>query len=393
MVFQTNPSVARVLDPPTGETRAWLAQGPAKSALPVIDAAQAVPNYPPADALMAHLSRFVREPESAFYTPIFGVPDLRDALAADMSKTYPAPISADQVAISSGGNHAFCMAVLALAGPGDNIILPEPYYFNHQMWFDMQGIETRALICHEDDGGMVPDLAEAQALIDSRTRAIVLVSPNNPTGTIFSPQQLLAFYELARNNALALIIDETYRDFLPNGASPHALFDQADWGDVFVHLYSFSKVFSLTGYRVGAIVGGGALMEAVGKIADTMTICAPRVGQEAALFGLRELGHWRAAKRDDLLQRLDLLGEAFERTAPRFQLVSRGAFFAYLRHPFAGTSSIDVSRRLFDEESLLTWPGSFFGRNQEDYIRLAFANADAGEIGEMVERLGRAGGI
>jgi aspartate/methionine/tyrosine aminotransferase len=387
MSFSLNAHVTGALDPPTGETRTWLAEGARNSNLPLIDAAQAVPSYPPARELMQHLSQFVLEPESAFYAPILGIPELRRELADDLSAGYGAPLSSDQVGITSGGNHAFCMAVLAVAGAGDEVILPEPFYFNHQMWFEMQGIKVRTLPCRESAEGMVPLLEDAEKLVGPRTRLIVLVTPNNPTGTIYTPERLSNFYDFARRRGLALIIDETYKDFLPGEAPPHGLFSKPDWPDVFVHLYSFSKVYSLTGYRVGAVVAGPAMLDAVAKVADTLTICAPRVGQEAALFGLQHLDGWRAGKREELLQRIEILDAAFAAEKPPFAMVSRGAFFAYLRHPYKGLNSHAAARRVFDDLNLLTWPGSFFGADQEAYIRLAFANAAADDIAEMARRL------
>ncbi len=387
MAFSINPNVERMLDPPTNETRGWVERREFNSDLPVIDAAQAVPSYPPADLLANHLSAEVQVPETAFYTPILGISALREALAASVSEQYRASISPESIAITCGGNHAYCMAISALAGPGDEIILPEPFYFNHQMWFDLQGIGTRLLPCRETPDGLVPDLDELRAMIGDRTRAVVLVTPNNPTGTVYTPDYLAELYQVAKARSIALVLDETYKDFLPAGIPPHRLFDDPDWGDTFVFLYSFSKVYSLTGYRVGALAGGGRFIDAVAKIADTLTICAPHISQKAALFGLQNLSDWAAGKRDQLAGRLGLLKAAFERYDPSFKLVSSGAFFGYLRHPYEGMASLDVSRELFRQQSVLTWPGSFFGPNQENYIRLAFANADDADIDELVRRL------
>jgi len=387
MAFTLNPNVSRVDEPPTAETRGWLKSGAYNPQLPVIDASQAVPNYPPAQDLMDHLSGAALEADTAFYTPILGIDPLRSALAADLSATSSAALDASSVAITCGGNHAFCMAIMALAAPGDEVILAEPFYFNHQMWFDMQGISVRSLPCRVTDKGMVPYIEDAEPLISERTRAIILISPNNPTGTIYSAERLHDFYRLARQYDLALVLDETYKDFLPTDGAPHGLFQEPDWQDVFVFLYSFSKVYSLTGYRVGALAGGDSFMAAVGKIADTLTICPPHIGQRAALFGLTHLKAWADEKRADLLRRQEHLRTAFTRHAPPFRLISCGAFFAYIDHPFGDTPSLDVSKRLFAEASLLTWPGSFFGTSQERYVRLAFANADDEEIEEMARRL------
>lgn len=387
MAFAINPHVARALAPPTNKTSAWLASGEHNHDLALLDASQAVPNYPPPDDLIEHLAQQIRVPETSFYAPILGIPALRQALAENLSTTYGADIAADNIAITSGGNHAYCMAILALAGPGDEVILPEPFYFNHQMWFDMQGIGTKLLACRETPDGLLPDIDEARAAVNERTRAIVLVSPNNPTGTVYSPEHLAAFYELARKTDTALLVDETYKDFLPGGDSPHTLFRDPQWSETFVFLYSFSKVYSLTGYRVGALAGGPHFIEAVSKIADTLTICAPHIGQKAALFGLQHLDGWAHQKRVQLTERLDLLRAAFERQSADFRLVSSGAFFGYMAHPFEGESSLEISHQLFKKMSLLTWPGTFFGPNQDRYIRLAFANSDPDDIAEIVRRL------
>ena len=387
MSFSINPNVDSVLDPPTNETRGWVERREYNADLALIDAAQAVPSYSPADELKQHLSEQVQTPETSFYTPILGLAALREALADSLSAQYGAELSADSVAITCGGNHAYCMAILALAGPGDEVILPEPFYFNHQMWFDLQSIRTKLLPCRETPTGLVPELDELGRMITRRTRAVVLVTPNNPTGTVYAPQYLSDLYSLAKSNGIALLLDETYKDFLPGDEPPHALFGDPDWGDTFVFLYSFSKVYSLTGYRVGALAGGRAFIDAIAKIADTLTICAPHVSPKAALFGLRNLSGWASEKRDQLNSRLGLMRRTFERHDPAFKLISSGAFFGYMRHPFDGTESLDVSRRLFREQSVLTWPGSFFGPHQEQYVRLAFANSGDAEIEELVRRL------
>jgi hypothetical protein len=387
MAFSINPNVDRVLDPPTNETRGWVARREFNADLPVIDAAQAVPSYPPAEALQAHLAEQVKLADTAFYTPILGIAALREALAESINGQYEADVAADHIAITCGGNHAYCMAISALAGPGDEVVLPEPFYFNHQMWFDLQSIGTRLLPCRETADGLVPDLDELRAMIGERTRAVVLVTPNNPTGTIYAPHYLDELYTVAQGHGIALVLDETYKDFLPGGQPPHRLFSDPDWGDTLVFLYSFSKVYSLTGYRVGALAGGGRFIEAIAKIADTLTICAPHVSQKAALFGLRHLVEWTGDKRGQLNSRLAHLRRCFEHRDSAFKLISSGAFFGYVRHPFEGTASLDVSRKLFREQSVLTWPGSFFGPNQENYVRLAFANAGDAEIEELVRRL------
>jgi aspartate/methionine/tyrosine aminotransferase len=180
-----------------------------------------------------------------------------------------------------------------IAGPGDAVILPLPYYFNHKMWLDMAGVATQLLPTGDD---LMPDPGRAASLITPQTRAIVLVSPNNPGGVAYPPALIRAFFELARARGLALIVDETYRDYLDSDGAPHDLFADPDWDDTLVHLYSFSKAYRLTGHRVGALMASEARLAEVEKFLDTVAICPPQVGQIGALWGMRNLSDWLAGR-------------------------------------------------------------------------------------------------
>ncbi len=131
-------------------------------------------------------------------------------------------------------------------------------------------------------------------------------------------------------------------------------------------------------------------MGAVEKIADTITICPPHIGQRAALYALQHLEQWREEKRTRVLGLIDALDAAFQRHAPRYELISRGAFFAYLRHPFEDRNSIEVAKSLVRNQALLLLPGEFFGGGQERYLRAAFANADAEALDDFARRLAAA---
>ena len=386
MSYRINAALERVIEPPIAEAYSWIKGRSFPADKPLIDVSQAVPGYPPPPELTAHLAARIGEPTMARYTEIEGLPELREALAADVGRRYGAAIAAEQVVITAGCNQAFCLATLALAAAGDEVILPLPYYFNHQMWFDMQGIRALHLPFRPERGG-VPDPADAAARITDRTRAIVLVTPNNPTGAVYPPEVLAAFYRLARSRNLALVIDETYRDFMADDAAPHDLFRDPAWADTLVHLYSFSKVFCLTGYRVGAVVCGRRLGAEIAKAMDTVAICAPRIGQAAAIEGLKSLGTWRRQNTAMMRGRLEALRQAFRRNDIGYQLVSSGAYFAYVRHPFDGQPAAMVARRLADRQNLLCLPGSMFGEGQGEFLRFAFANVAAEAMPAIAERL------
>lgn len=387
----TNPNFLATFPPPVMEARRWLDGKIFPADRPLMNLSQAAPVDPPTEGLMrAMADAILTDPSVHLYGPVLGHGDLREELATQWSRAYGGDVRAGQVAITAGCNQAFTSVMATLAGAGDEVILPLPFYFNHQMWLDMQAVRAVYLQTGDD---LLPDPERAAALITPRTKAIVLVSPNNPAGVEYSPALLRAFYDLARAHGLALIVDETYRDFHSSDAAPHDLFHDHDWDETFIHLYSFSKAYRLTGHRVGAIMASEARLAEVEKFLDTVAICPPQVGQIGALWGMRNLSEWLAGERLEILARRDAVREGFK-NLPGWQLLGSGAYFAYVRHPFDAPSDV-VAKRLVDEASLLTLPGTMFGplRAQggtgqaEATLRIAFANSDRAGLADMAQRL------
>ena len=387
MTFVLNSDVLGAIEPPIAESQTWIAGRTFPAEKPLLDLSQAVPSYPPAKELTDHVAARAADFETAQYSVIRGVLELRQELADHVATRYGGVIGPDNVLISAGCNQAFCMAILAIARAGDAVMLPVPYYFNHQMWLEMQGIDPIHLPFRFDRAG-VPDPEEARRLLTDKTKAIVLVSPNNPTGAVYPPEVIAQFRDLAAEKGIALILDETYRDFLEDeNGPPHDLFKDEKWGETLIQLYSFSKTFSLTGYRAGSVMAGAKTIDAVTKIMDTIQICTPRISQYAALYGLRHVWPWVAEKRDMLKGRKEALEAAFRGNDLGYELVSAGAYFSYVRHPFEDMSAKQVARKLADEQNILCLPGSFFGPGQERFLRLAFANARAEDMPELSKRL------
>jgi aspartate/methionine/tyrosine aminotransferase len=271
------------------------------------------------------------------------------------------------------------------------VMLPAPWYFNHEMALRMQGVGVVPLPCRAE-AGFVPDVEEAARLITPAVRAIVLVTPNNPTGAVYSPEVIAAFAKLCRARGLWLVLDETYRDFLPGEAAPHSLFRDPDWGEYLVHLYSFSKAYCVPGHRVGAIACGGALREQLAKVLDTMQICPPRAAQTALTWAVEGLRDWREGNKAIMAGR----AAAFARVMAGvndWQVDALGGYFAYLRLPEGAPDAMAAAEMLAAERGLMGLPGPFFGPGQGRHIRLAFANAEEAAIALVPERLaGRLGG-
>ena len=387
-----NPVLAAALAPPVMEARRWVEGRRFPEDRPLLNLSQAAPADPPPEALRRAIAEAALErPEAHLYGPVLGDPALRAAIASRWSADYRGAVAAADVAVTSGCNQAFCAALATLAGPGDSVVLPTPWYFNHRMWLDMAGVETIPLPCGEDG---LPDPADAARRIGPATRAIVLVTPNNPTGAEYPPALIAAFADLCAERGVALVIDETYRDFRAAEAPAHDLFARPDWRQTVVQLYSFSKAFRLTGHRIGALVAGPERLAQAEKFLDAVTICPTRLGQAAALEGLRALGGWVAAERREMLARRRALEAGFATGVGGWRLLSCGAYFAYVAHPFDAESDA-VAKALVEAQSMLTLPGTMFAPRRaeggdglaERTLRIAFANADAAGIGEMLARL------
>ncbi len=382
-----NPAMAATTPPPVMEARRWIAGLTFPAHQPLINVSQAAPvDLPPEGLRQAIADASLYDPNAHLYGPVLGLPALRAEIASQWSLGYGGTIVPEQVAITQGCNQAFCAVLATLAGAGDEVILPTPWYFNHKMWLDMSGLAAVPLPTGSD---LIPQASAAAALITDKTRAIVLVSPNNPGGVEYPAETLTAFRDLARARGIVLIVDETYRDFDGRTGRPHDLFADPAWDDTFIQLYSFSKAYRLTGHRVGAITAATARLAEVEKFLDTVAICPSQLGQIGALWGMRNLGQWVAGERDEILARRKAMVDGFH-ALPGWTLLGCGAYFAYVEHPFALTSE-EVCKAAVTESAVLMLPGSMFqpegspeGKRQ---IRIAFANIDSAGIAELFRRL------
>ncbi|MEM6941412.1 MAG: aminotransferase [Pseudomonadota bacterium] len=383
------PRTATTFAPPVMEARRWLEGVDHPPGRPLINVSQAAPVEPPPRALRQAMAEAALSQDDAhLYGPVLGLPDLRAALAAETSAHYAGKITDTQVCITSGCNQAFAAAIATLCADGDEVILPTPWYFNHKMWLDMSGVGAVPLPTGVD---LLPDPSAAAALITDRTRAIALVSPNNPAGVEHPAPLMRAFFDLARAQGIALIVDETYRDFDSRTGAPHDLFEDPAWADTLIHLYSFSKAYRLTGHRVGAMITSEARLAEAEKFLDTVAICPSQLGQRAALWGMQNLKQWLSGERDEILARR----AAIETNMPKlsengWQLLGLGGYFAYLAHPL-GVTSAQLAPALVRDASILCLPGTMFHpqdtKSGETQLRVAFANLDAAGISTLFDRL------
>jgi aspartate/methionine/tyrosine aminotransferase len=379
---------SNLIAPPIKAARKWLdgMEFPAHRLL--IDVSQAAPTAPPPLEMRQAMAKHVlSEVDAHLYGPILGNMDLRRSLADKWSRTYGTEFSHECIAITSGCNQAFCAVIASLCQAGDDVILTAPWYFNHDMWLTLSHVNTRALYCDET---LIPDVEDAEQLIGDQTRAICLVTPNNPAGVEYSDTLLNKFLTLAQKHNVKLIIDETYLDFRTID-TVHTLWAHPAAQDHLIVLYSFSKAYRLTGHRVGAVIAAAPQISEIEKFLDTVTICPAQTGQFAAQWGLEHLDDWVERERQGTIQKLAQFRQAFDRLRPYgWTLLGSGAYFAYVAHPFA-MSSVQAAKAVLREGHVLALPGAFFSPDENrlghDHLRVAFANIDGETIETFVDRL------
>ena len=380
-----NPLIATLSLPPVPSVLAW-AKAYDGARGPLIDLSQAVPGYPPHPDMLAWLAETAGSPVFTGYGAIEGEEVLRTAYAAHVSGLYGAPVTAQNIHVTSGCNQAFICTAMAIAGAGDTVLMTNPFYFNQETTLAMLGIGIELVPC--DAGhGFLPDVGAIEAALKPGVRALALVTPNNPTGAVYPPELLRRIFDLCRANGTWLILDETYRDFLAEGSgAPHDLLSVENWQDSLVCLYSFSKSFCIPGHRLGAVTAGPALVEQIAKVMDNLQICAPRSAQAAVARALPALDQWRAGNRAEIARRAEALKQVMSRLSG-WKIQAIGAYFAYIRHPYPDIRSEFVAEKLAKLAGVACLPGDYFGEGQEAYLRFAFANADVPTILRLEERL------
>ncbi|KAJ3990384.1 pyridoxal phosphate-dependent transferase [Lentinula detonsa] len=500
--FKLSKSILSTISPPIPTAYKWIPKLKLTrtASLDILDMSQGVPGTVPHPLLQQSLRETSQRADAWGYCPAEGEWQLREALALGMRDTYghgakTVDISPNDIAITSGCNLAFVATIMAIADAGDEVILPVPWYFNHQMTLTLLGITPIPLIT-SPESSFLPSAALASSLITSKTRAIALVTPNNPTGAVYPPSLIAQFAKLASEKGIALILDETYRDFIVGDADvierPHGLFDsdsesedkllttisnkKLPWHSTLISLYSFSKSYRIPGHRLGAITASPELLREICKVLDTLQICAPRVPQLALAKVFEEehdvLGsaqtevqsdgvvHARlqlstpplttpgtprenaseselgmgaipitissvkpvssvdtnskksvlSALKFDILStalaihaRQRLFKDTLEKEAPRWKVVSQGAYYAFVQHPFPDHGSEEICRKLVEEVGVRVLPGSFFFdkevavtsdlpsmRELDRYIRFSVANVSDEKVVQVCRRLGEA---
>jgi aspartate/methionine/tyrosine aminotransferase len=341
---------------------------------------------PPREAIDA-IAGVTDDPKTHQYGAVEGTSALRSALAAKLRAENGFAVDGDmRVVVTAGGNMAFFNAVLAVADVGDEIILLTPYYFNHEMAIGMAG--CRAVLVETDAAYQLQPNAIAKA-ITPRTRAVVTVSPNNPTGAVYPEAALRQVNELCRSKGVWHIHDEAYEYFTYGGVRPFSPGAIPGSGAHTISLYSFSKAYGFAGWRIGYMTIPVSLEEAVRKIQDTILISPTMIAQAAALGALKSGASYCQAKVRVMAEVREIARKAFSEissfcAAP----MTDGAFYFFLRidTPMAPLALVE---RLVKEHKVAAIPGTAFGIEKGCSLRVAFGALEKDTAAEGIGRLVR----
>jgi aspartate/methionine/tyrosine aminotransferase len=352
-----------------------------------ISLGQGVVHYGPPDEAREGVERFFQDPENHKYKSESGIPALIDAFRVKLETENGFRIgNGSRVVVTAGSNMGFLNAVLAIADPGDEIILPVPYYFNHEMAVTMAGCRP-VLVPTDSEYRLRPDALEAA--ITPRTKAILTVSPNNPTGVVFSEASLRAVNELCRARGLYHISDEAYEYFVYGGARHFSPGSIAGSEGHTITLHTLSKTYGFASWRIGSLVIPAHLNEAIKKAQETVVICPPVVSQFAALGALAAGAVFRAPKIAALARTREIvLGELEALRGLCDVSPSQGAIYQFLRlrtdaHP------ITLIERLVKEHGVAALPGTDFGVTDNCCLRVSYGGLPQAIAAEGVGRLVR----
>jgi len=350
-----------------------------------ISLGQGVVHYGPPQAALDAAQAALSDPETHGYQDGVGTPELLAAIEAKLRRDNGLDCrNGLRVTVTAGGNMAFVHAILAITEPGDEVILPVPFYFNHEMAIQMAA--CTAVLVPTDDRYQL-DLDAIRRAITPRTRAIVTVSPNNPTGAVFPERALRDVNELCGRHGLFHISDEVY-EYFTFGSTAHAspgAFDGATAHTI--SLFSLSKAYGFAGWRIGYMVYPERLHEAIAKVQDTVLVCPPVISQIAAVAAMEVGPAYCRQHLQAFAEVRDLVMSELRALEPLCTVPpADGAFYGFLRVN-ARADPMAMAERLIREHRVAVVPGHAFGATGGCYFRIAYGALQKATVAEGIGRL------
>ena len=303
------------------------------------------------------------------YTSWQGRPDLREAIAQKCRRDYRLDVSVDQVIVTAGGQEAVFVTFQALLNEGDEVLIADPHYNSYSRAIRLAGGVPGFVPCVEADAfALDPNAVEAR--ITPRTKILVVITPNNPTGAVIPGSTIRQLADLALRHNLLVVADDIYERFVFGEARHVSIASIPELADRTIVINGFSKTYAMTGWRIGYLIPPRPLVPAMEVIKHTLTICAPAVSQAAGLAALtgpqepvQEMRETLAERRAVLLAGCEALG-----LGGRW---SQGGHFLFPNITSTGLSSDDFCDRVLEDANVLVFPGTSFGSG-EGYVRASF---------------------
>lgn len=340
------------------------------------------PDFPTPPAVIA-AGRAALAAGDTRYTPAHGTRDLREALAADYRRRHAAEVDPERIVITAGASAAILLALAAGVNPGEEVLLPDPGYACNRQFVAARGARPVGLPVQAEHG-FQPTAESIAAAWGDNTRAVLLGSPANPTGTCLSRERLAAIVEVVRARGGLVIMDEIYAQIVFERPEPSAA---AGFPDVVV-INSFSKYFAMTGWRLGWMVVPERWVDPVRRLAQNLFVAPASMAQTAALEAFAPATEALLQSRVcELQRRRDALLEALPALGLEVQARPQGAFYIYADCTAHGPDSEALCARILDEAGVALTPGTDFSPSRgRDYLRIAYTQSEA-RLREAVERL------
>lgn len=314
------------------------------------------------------------DPDIGMYSLPDGLPELREAAAREHLASTGVEVDPERnVMISAGNMEGLKILFQTILDPGDEVVVTDPGFASHFVQIRLCGGEPVYWKLDESRGWCL-DVDALEGLITDSTRAIVLVTPSNPTGAIFPEEELRSVGRIAAAHDLVIVLDDPYRHFTyENQERYFNLASVAGLRDRTAYLFTFSKSYAMTGWRLGYMVVPGALKRQLLKVHDATIICAPRVSQVAALAALAEEPAHLAEFHEALAHRRSLICERLDRLPHVFRYVRpEGAYYVFPEIVAEHENALEFSTRLLEEAGVAVTPGGAFGPTGEHHVRMAY---------------------
>ena len=350
-----------------------------------ISLGQGVVHYGPPPAAIDAVREALSDPATHEYQDGAGLPALLAALTSKLSAENGIDVSrGSRIMVTAGANMAFMHAVLAITAPGDEIILNVPFYFNHEMAIEMADCTA---VCVATDERYQPRLDALRAAITDRTRAIVTVTPNNPSGAVFSEASLRAINTLCGERGIYHIADEVY-EYFTYGAARHVSSGAFPGAQAHtIAMYSLSKAYGFAGWRIGYMAYPEHLAPAMAKVQDTILVCPPVASQIAAIASLKVGRAYCEPHVRELASIRDIVFSELSALAPLATVpAADGAFYALLKVN-TDQDPMAITERLIREHKVAVIPGPAFGMKDGCYFRVAYGALQKATVAEGIGRL------